>query len=192
MKKLELMQLPYSMEALEPHIGRLTMEFHYGKHHRAYVDNLNRLIQGTKFENMCLEDIIKDSDGSIFNNAAQVWNHDFYWNCLNPENEKMPIGSLHIALEKKYGGIEEFKKQFNLAAMELFGSGWVWLIKNKEGKLEIVKTSNAGNPICEEKHPLLVCDVWEHAYYLDKQNKRADYLEDFWKLVDWQKVSARY
>ena len=104
----------------------------------------------------------------------------------------MPIGNLHIALEKKYGGIEEFKKQFNLAAMELFGSGWVWLIKNKEGKLEIVKTSNAGNPICEEKRPLLVCDVWEHAYYLDKQNKRAEYLEEFWKLVDWKKVSARY
>ncbi len=192
MKTIEFMQLPYPMEALEPHIGKLTMEFHYGKHHKAYFDNLHRLIKGTEFENMTLEEIITKSNGAIFNNAAQVWNHNFYWNCLNPKSEKRPCGNLHSAIEKKFGNFEEFKRIFNLAAMELFGSGWVWLVKNSNEKLEILQTANAGNPICQDKTPLLVCDVWEHAYYLDKQNKRADYLEEFWKIVDWQKVSARY
>lgn len=192
MKRMELTQLPYSMDSLEPHIGRLTMEFHHGKHHRAYIDNLNKLIAGTKFETMSPEEIVKTSDGSIYNNAAQAWNHDFYWNCLSPEGAKEPSGCLVHAMDKKFGGFEEFKKQFTLAAAGLFGSGWVWLVKDEAGKLEIIPTPNAGNPIRETKIPLLVCDVWEHAYYLDKQNRRADYMESFWKVVDWKKVSQRY
>lgn len=192
MKRMELTQLPYSMDALEPHIGRSTMEFHHGKHHRAYIDNLNKLIAGTKFETMSPEEIVKTSDGSIYNNAAQAWNHDFYWNCLSPEGAKEPSGCLVHAMDKKFGGFEEFKRQFTLAALGLFGSGWVWLVKDESGKLEIIPTPNAGNPIRENKIPLLVCDVWEHAYYLDKQNRRADYVESFWKVVDWKKVSQRY
>lgn len=192
MKRMELTQLPYSMEALEPHIGRLTMEFHHGKHHRAYIDNLNKLIAGTKFETMTPEEVIKNSEGSIYNNAAQAWNHDFYWNCLSPEGTKEPSSSLLHAMDKKFGGFDEFKKQFTLSALGLFGSGWVWLVKDEAGKLEIISSPNAGNPIKENKTPLLVCDVWEHAYYLDKQNRRADYVESFWKVVDWKKVSQRY
>jgi Fe-Mn family superoxide dismutase len=192
MKRIDFMQLPYPLEALEPHIVKLTIEFHYGKHHRTYFDNLHRLIIGTEFESMSLEEIVKKSNGAIFNNAAQVWNHNFYWNCMSPQNKNLPSDKLHSAIEKKFGSLEELKRLFKLAAMELFGSGWVWLVKNPNGELEIIQTSNAGNPICQDKTPLLVCDVWEHAYYLDKQNKRADYLEDFWELVDWQKVSARY
>ena len=192
MKRMELTQLPYSMEALEPHIGRLTMEFHHGKHHRAYIDNLNKLIAGTKFETMTPEEIIKNSEGSIYNNAAKAWNHDFYWNCLSPEGTKEPSSGLLHAMDKKFGGFDEFKKQFTLSALGLFGSGWVWLVKDEAGKLEIISSPNAGNPIKENKTPLLVCDVWEHAYYLDKQNRRADYVESFWKVVDWKKVSQRY
>lgn len=192
MKKFELAALPYGLEDLEPHIGRLTMEFHYGKHHQGYVDNLNKLIAGTEFETMSLDEIVKKSSGSIFNNAAQVWNHNFYWNCLSPKSEKQPCGTLHLALGKKFGGFEEFKKQFNLAALSLFGSGWVWLVKDEMGKLEIMQTKNADNPICDRKTPLLVCDVWEHAYYLDKQNRRADYMEEFWQIVDWKAVSEKY
>ncbi len=192
MKKFELAKLPYNLEALEPHIGVSTMEFHYGKHHKAYVDNLNKLIEGTEFEAMCLDEIVKKSSGAIFNNAAQVWNHDFYWNCLCPKAESSPCGCLKLAIEKKFGGLEEFKQEFTKAALGLFGSGWCWLVKDSEGRLEIIQTSNAANPICEGKIPLLVCDVWEHAYYLDRQNRRADYLEEFWKIVDWKKVSSRY
>ena len=192
MKRMELTQLPYSMEALEPHIGRLTMEFHHGKHHRAYIDNLNKLIAGTKFETMTPEEIIKNSEGSIYNNAAQAWNHDFYWNCLSPEGTKEPSSGLLHAMDKKFGGFDEFKKQFTLSALGLFGSGWVWLVKDEAGQLEIISSPNAGNPIRENKTPLLVCDVWEHAYYLDKQNRRADYVESLWKVVDWKKVSQRY
>ncbi len=192
MKKFELAALPYGLEDLQPHIGKSTMECHYGKHHQTYVDNLNKLIAGTEFETMSLDEIVKKSSGGIFNNAAQVWNHNFYWNCLSPKAEKQPCGALHLAIEDKFGGLEEFKKQFNLAALSLFGSGWVWLVKDKMGKLEIVQTKNADNPICEGKTPLLVCDVWEHAYYLDKQNRRADYMESYWQLVDWKAVSERY
>ncbi len=192
MKKIELMHLPFHVNALEPHIGKSTLEFHYGKHHNAYVEKLNKLIEGSNFEKMTLDEIVKNSDGVIFNNAAQVWNHNFYWNCLSPENKKGPMGSLKIAIEKEYGNFENFKSRFNAAAMELFGSGWVWLVKNEEGKLEIIKTANAGNPICEDKIPLLVCDVWEHAYYLDRQNRRAEYLEHFWELANWENISERY
>ena len=173
MKKFELMQLPYSLEALEPHIGKLTMEYHYGKHYRTYLDNLNKLIAGTAF-------------------AAQVFNHEFYWKSLAPDSDKEPSGGLLLALEKKFGTFEELKRQFTLSAMSVFGSGWVWLVKTQSGKLEIVQTANADTPICQDQTPLLVCDVWEHAYYIDKQNRRADYLDAWWKVVDWKAVSLRY
>lgn len=192
MKKFEPTKLPYKMEDLAPHIGKSTMEYHYGKHHKAYADNLNKLMVGTEFEEMCLDDIVKKSKGAIFNNAAQVWNHDFYWNCLSPNPQSQPCGCLHLAIEKKFGGFEQFKQEFTKAALGLFGSGWCWLVKDSEGKLEIIQSSNAANPICENKIPLLVCDVWEHAYYLDRQNRRADYLEAFWNIVDWKTVSKRY
>ncbi len=192
MKRFELTKLPYNLEDLEPCISKMTMEYHYGKHHKAYVDNLNRLIEGTEFEQMSLEDIVRKSKGAVFNNAAQVWNHDFYWNCLCPKSDSKPCGCLLIAIEKTYGSIETFKQEFSKTALGVFGSGWCWLVKDSQGKLEIIPTSNAANPICEGKTPLLVCDVWEHAYYLDKQNRRADYLDSFWNLVDWKSVSKRY
>ena len=192
MKKFELMQLPYSLEALEPHIGKLTMEYHYGKHYRTYLDNLNKLIAGTAFEQMSLEEIVKKSTGATFNNAAQVFNHEFYWKSLAPDSDKEPSGGLLLALEKKFGTFEELKRQFTLSAMSVFGSGWVWLVKTQSGKLEIVQTANADTPICQYQTPLLVCDVWEHAYYIDKQNRRADYLDAWWKVVDWKTVSLRY
>ena len=192
MKKFELMQLPYSLEALEPHIGKLTMEYHYGKHYRTYLDNLNKLIAGTAFEQMSLEEIVKKSTGATFNNAAQVFNHEFYWKSLAPDSDKEPSGGLLLALEKKFGTFEELKRQFTLSAMSVFGSGWVWLVKTQSGKLEIVQTANADTTIRQDQTPLLVCDVWEHAYYIDKQNRRADYLDAWWKVVDWKAVSLRY
>ena len=192
MKKFELMQLPYSLEALEPHIGKLTMEYHYGKHYRTYLDNLNKLIAGTAFEQMSLEEIVKKSTGATFNTAAQVFNHAFTGNSLAPDSDKEPSGGLLLALEKKFGTFEELKRQFTLSAMSVFGSGWVWLVKTQSGKLEIVQTANADTPICQDQTPLLVCDVWEHAYYIDKQNRRADYLDAWWKVVDWKAVSLRY
>ena len=162
------------------------------KHHQTYVDNLNKLIIGTEFENSTLEEIVLKSSGGIFNNAAQVWNHTFYWNCLTPKSNFKPEGKLLDAIEKEFGSYEEFKEKFTNSAVTLFGSGWAWLVKNKEGKLEIVQTSNAENPIRQDKTPLLVCDVWEHAYYIDKQNRRPAYLESFWNLVDWKKVEERF
>ncbi|MFW5793713.1 MAG: superoxide dismutase [Bacteroidota bacterium] len=187
----ELPALPFDKNALEPHISQKTIEFHYGKHHQAYVNKLNGLIKGTKFENSPLEDIIKNSDGGVFNNAAQIWNHTFYWNCLSPMGGGFPEGKLMEVIEENFGSFEKFKENFSDAAATLFGSGWVWLVKNKEGKLEIIKESNAGNPITKGLTPLLTCDVWEHAYYLDYQNKRPDYIDAFWELVDWEKVASQ-
>lgn len=192
MSKFTLPAFPFAHDALEPHISKTTIEFHYGKHHQTYVDNLNKLIIGTEFENSSLEDIVLKSSGGIFNNAAQVWNHTFYWNCLTPKSNLKPDGKLLDAIEKEFGSLDEFKEKFTNAAVTLFGSGWAWLVKNKEGKLEIVQTSNAENPIRQDKTPLLVCDVWEHAYYIDKQNRRPAYLESFWNLVDWKKVEERF
>lgn len=192
MSKFTLPAFPFAQDALEPHISKTTIEFHYGKHHQTYVDNLNKLIIGTEFENSTLEEIVLKSSGGIFNNAAQVWNHTFYWNCLTPKSNLKPEGKLLDAIEKEFGSYEEFKEKFTNAAVTLFGSGWAWLVKNKEGKLEIVQTSNAENPIRQDKTPLLVCDVWEHAYYIDKQNRRPAYLESFWNLVDWKKVEERF
>ena len=187
----ELPKLPYALDALEPYISKRTIEYHYGKHHQAYVNNLNKLIAGTGFENASLEEIVRKAGGGIFNNGAQVWNHTFYWNCLKPLGGGEPFGPLADALLKNFGSFGEFREKFSTAAATLFGSGWVWLIKKEDDSLEIVQESNAGNPLKNGANPLLTCDVWEHAYYLDKQNVRPDYIADFWKLIDWSAVAGR-
>lgn len=188
----ELPKLPYENNALEPYISEKTIEFHYGKHHQAYVTNVNNLIQGTTFENASLEEIIMKADGGIFNNGAQVWNHTFYFMQFDPQGCKEPKDELKVAIDSKFGSFETFKEEFTKAAATLFGSGWAWLVKNENGELEIVQTSNAGNPLRDGKHPLLTCDVWEHAYYIDKKNLRPKYIEDFWKIVDWKIISERF
>jgi len=186
-----LPELPYPMDALEPVISKRTLEFHYGKHHQAYVNNLNNLIAGTPFEEDSLEEIIQKSDGGIYNNAAQVWNHTFYWNCLSPDGGGEPGGKLAAEINQFFGSFDGFKEQFSKAAATLFGSGWAWLVKDAYGNLDIVQTSNADCPLSKGLTPLMTCDVWEHAYYLDKQNARPAYIEDFWKLVDWKAVKER-
>ncbi len=190
--KFELPPLPWAADALEPIISAKTIEFHYGKHHQAYVNNLNNLLPGSPFENAPLEQIVVEAEGGIFNNAAQVWNHTFYWNCLTPQGGGQPTGDLMDAIVRDFGSFEEFQKQFTQAAATLFGSGWAWLSADEDGKLIISQEPNAGNPMRKGLEPLLTCDVWEHAYYLDKQNRRPDYIADFWKLVDWDAVSERY
>jgi superoxide dismutase, Fe-Mn family len=184
--------LPYAKNALEPYISAQTLEFHHGKHHQAYVNNVNNLIAGTPFENASLEEIISKADGGIFNNGAQVFNHTFYFEQFSPNGCNEPKNELKAALETNFGSMESFYEQFNKAAATLFGSGWAWLVKTADGKLEIVQTSNAGCPIRDGKTPLLTCDVWEHAYYLDKQNLRPKYIEDFWKVLDWKVISERF
>ena len=186
----KLPELPYAKDALAPHISAETIEYHYGKHHKAYVDNLNKLIPGTEFENMPLEDIIKKATGGVFNNAAQVWNHTFYWNCLSPKGSGAPTGALAQAIEKAFGSFDKFKEQFANAGMTRFGSGWAWLVKNADGSLTIESTGNADNPMKDGKKPLLTCDVWEHAYYIDYRNARAKYIEAFWNIVNWDFVTA--
>ncbi|MDA8382568.1 MAG: superoxide dismutase [Fe] [Betaproteobacteria bacterium] len=188
----KLPELPYAMDALQPHISRETLEYHYGKHHQAYVNNLNNLVKGTEYETQGLEDIIKKSSGGIFNNAAQVWNHTFYWNCLAPNGGGAPTGSVARAIEAKFGSFEEFKKQFTQTAVTLFGSGWAWLVKNPDGSLELMATGNAGTPMSANKTALLTCDVWEHAYYIDYRNARAGYVEHFWNLVNWDFVATNF
>ncbi|HFD80838.1 MAG TPA: superoxide dismutase [Fe] [Gammaproteobacteria bacterium] len=186
----ELPPLPYEMNALEPHISAETLEYHYGKHHQTYVTNLNKLIEGTEFENASLEDIIKKADGGIFNNAAQVWNHTFYWNCLSPNGGGEPSGALADAINQAFGSFDAFKEKFSTSAVTNFGSGWTWLVRNKDDGLEIVNTSNAGNPMVDGHTPLLTCDVWEHAYYIDYRNARPKYVEAFWNLVNWDFVAG--
>jgi Fe-Mn family superoxide dismutase len=188
----ELPKLPYANNALEPYISEKTIEFHYGKHHQTYVTNLNNLVPGTEFENATLEEIVLKSTGGIFNNGAQVWNHTFYFMQFAPDGCKEPKDALKAAIEKKFGTFEVFKEEFAKASVTLFGSGWSWLVVNAAGELEIVQTGNAGNPLRDGKKPLLTCDVWEHAYYIDKQNLRAKYVEDFWKIVDWKVISERF
>jgi Fe-Mn family superoxide dismutase len=185
----QLSELPYAEDALAPHISAETIEYHYGKHHRAYVDNINRLITGTEFEKMSLEEIIQKSSGGIFNNAAQVWNHTFYWNCLSPNGGGEPTGELANYINKQFGSFTQLKENFTNAAVTLFGSGWAWLVKNSDGSLSIETTSNAGNPLKDGKKPLLTCDVWEHAYYIDYRNARAKYIEAFWDLINWEFVA---
>ena len=185
---IELPKLPYKRDALEPHISQRTIDFHYGQHHAGYVKNLNNLIENSRFENMSLEDIIKNSEGSIFNNAAQVWNHTFYWNCMTPDIDSMPQAQLLKIIERDFGSFENFKHLFIKQAATLFGSGWLWLVKNDNGKLLLMQTSNAETPLTHEGlKPLLTCDVWEHAYYLDYQNRRADFIDVFINnLANWQ------
>ena len=187
----ELPKLPYALNALEPYISQRTLEFHYGKHHQVYVTNLNKLITGTEFENLSLEDIIKKGAGGIFNNGAQVWNHTFYWNCMKPNGGNEPTGKLADAINKNFGSFADFKDKFSTAAATLFGSGWAWLVKKPDGSLEITQESNAGNPLRSNLGPLMTCDVWEHAYYLDKQNLRPGYIADFFNLIDWDAVAGR-
>lgn len=186
----ELPKLPYALDALEPHISKETLEYHYGKHHQTYVTSLNNLVKGTDLENKSLEEIIKSTDGGIFNNAAQVWNHTFYWNCLAPNAGGAPTGKIADAINKAFGSFEEFKKQFNDAAAKNFGSGWTWLVKKADGSVAIVNTSNAATPVSGADKPLLTVDVWEHAYYIDYRNARVKYLEEFWALVNWSFVEA--
>ncbi|WP_333839384.1 superoxide dismutase [Pelomicrobium sp.] len=185
--------LPYPMDALEPHISRETLEYHYGKHHQAYVTNLNNLIQGTAFEKLSLEQIVKEAPaGAIFNNAAQVWNHTFYWNSLSPQGGGEPSGKLAEAVRNKWGSFEAFKEAFSKAAVGNFGSGWTWLVKKADGTLDIVNTSNAQTPLTGPDIPLLTCDVWEHAYYIDYRNRRPDYVGAFWKIVNWEFASKNF
>lgn len=184
--------LPYDMEALAPHISRETLEFHYGKHHQAYATNLNNLIKGTEFENFSLEDIIRKSSGVIFNNAAQIWNHTFYWKSLSPAGGGKPSGALAAAIERKWGSVEAFQEAFTKSAIGNFGSGWTWLVRKPDGAVDIVNTSNAATPLTGADQPLLTCDVWEHAYYVDYRNRRPDYVAAFWKLVNWEFAAQNF
>ena len=184
--------LPYAMDALAPTISQETLEFHYGKHHKAYVDNLNNLIKGGEFENSSLEEIVKKSSGGIFNNSAQVWNHTFYWNSLSPNGGGAPTGALADAINAKWGSFDNFKAEFSKTAVTTFGSGWAWLVKTPAGELELVSTSNAATPLTTDNKALLTCDVWEHAYYIDYRNARPKYVESFWNLVNWDFVAANF
>jgi len=177
--------LPYALDALAPHISKETLEYHYGKHHQTYVTNLNNLIKGTEFESLSLEDIIKKSSGGIFNNAAQVWNHTFYWHSLSPKGGKEPSGDLAKAIVTHFGSFDAFKEKFSEAAVTTFGSGWAWLVQDDKGDLSVINTSNAATPMTSGLKALLTCDVWEHAYYIDYRNARADYVKAFWSLVNW-------
>lgn len=183
-------QLPYAAEALAPHMSKETIDYHYGKHLQTYVDNLNRLIEGTPFEQMTLEDIVKKSEGALFNNAAQTWNHAFFFLSFTPTPTPMPQ-DLSDILAKEFGSVENFKDEFTKASLGLFGSGWVWLSIDQAGKLHISAESNAGNPLKHDLTPLLCIDVWEHSYYIDYRNRRADYIKEFWQIVDWNKVAER-
>lgn len=185
-------RLPYSLSDLEPVISATTIDFHYGKHEQAYIDNLNRLIDGTEYQDMALEAIIRNSEGALFNNASQAWNHIFYFFQFSPSGFKGPGGKLAEQLISQFGSVEEFKTKFEEAGVSLFGSGWVWLSADESGKLYITQGGNAGNPMTEGLRPLLVFDVWEHAYYLDYQNRRAEYLKKLWDIVDWEVIEERY
>ena len=190
--KFEKVALPYATDALEPVISKQTIELHYGKHHQAYVDNLNKLIVDTKFENADLETIVKESDGAIFNNAGQHLNHNLYFTSFKANGGGEPSGGLSTAINDQFGSFEKFKEEFNAAGVGVFGSGWVWLAKDDSGKLSIEKEGNAGNPVTKGLTPILGFDVWEHSYYLDYQNRRADHLKEIWNIIDWEVVSARY
>lgn len=184
--------LPFEKTALAPVMSGETLEYHYGKHHQAYVDNLNKLIPGTEFEKMSLEDIIKKAKGGIFNNAAQVWNHTFFWNCLSPNGGGEPKGALAEAVNKSFGSFQNFRDKFSQTAITQFGSGWGWLVRNSDGSLDVMSTGNAGTPMTEGKKALLTVDVWEHAYYIDYRNARPKFVENFWKLVNWDFVTKNF
>jgi Fe-Mn family superoxide dismutase len=188
----ELPNLPYKPDALSPFLSAETIEFHYGKHHQAYVNNLNGLVPGTEFENSDLESIIKKAEGPVFNNAAQTWNHTFYFESFSKDGRKVPVGPLADAINKSFGTFESFKGLFTKSAATLFGSGWVWLAIKDDGTLQILQESNAGNPLRKGLKPLLTCDIWEHAYYIDYRNRRPDYIKSFWEIIDWNVISKRY
>lgn len=188
---IELPALPYDRTALEPHISAETIDYHYSKHHQTYVTNLNNLIAGTEFESADLEAIVRKSQGGLFNNAAQVWNHTFYWNCLKPNGGGAPTGKLAEAIDAAFGSFEAFKAEFTKTAIGTFGSGWAWLVQRPDGSLALVSTSNAATPLTGADKPLLTCDVWEHAYYVDYRNARPKYVEAFWNLVNWDFVAAQ-
>ncbi len=188
---IELPALPYARDALAPHISAETIDYHYGKHHQAYVTNLNNLIKGTEFESMDLVAIIKKSQGGMFNNAAQIWNHTFYWNSLSPKGGGEPTGKLADAIKKTFGSFAQFKDDFSKTAVGTFGSGWAWLVQRADGGLGLVSTSNAATPITGSDRPLLTCDVWEHAYYIDYRNARPKYVEAFWNLANWEFAASQ-
>jgi len=190
---IQLSDLPYARDALAPHISEETIDYHYGKHHQAYVNNLNAAIEGTDLANASLEDIIRSSEGGQFNNAAQVWNHTFYWNSLSPNGGGAPNGDLASAIDGAFGSFDEFKTKFTASAGGNFGSGWTWLVKNADGDLEILNTGNAGTPVTDSSvTPLLTVDVWEHAYYVDYRNARPEYLKNFWEIVNWEFAANNY
>ncbi len=189
----ELPALPYELDALEPHISKETLEYHHGKHHQAYVNNLNNLLPSSEFDGMALEEIIRQSSAGIFNNAAQIWNHTFYWHSLSPNSNGAPNGTLAEAINKTFGSFDEFKQRFTKSAVSLFGSGWCWLVRTANGSLDIVNTANAQTPITDASlTPLFTCDVWEHAYYVDVRNARPKYLENFWNLVNWDFAQSNF
>ncbi|WP_026375508.1 superoxide dismutase [Aestuariibacter salexigens] len=189
----ELPALPYEKNALEPHISAETLEFHYGKHHATYVTKLNGLVEGTDMANMSLEEVVKNSEGGVFNNAAQIWNHTFYWNSLSPNGGGEPTGALADAINAKWGSFDEFKAAFNDKAVNNFGSSWTWLVKTADGGLDIVNTSNAATPLTDEGvTPLMTVDLWEHAYYIDYRNLRPKYMEGFWSLVNWDFAAENF
>ena len=181
----ELPKLPYDLTALQPHISKETLEYHHGKHHNAYVTKLNAAIEGTEYASLSLEDIIKKSDGGVFNNAAQIWNHTFYWNCLSPKGGGAPSGAVGDAIAGEWGSFDKFKEEFSAKAAGNFGSGWTWLVQKSDGKVAIVNTDDAQTPMTSGQKALLTLDVWEHAYYIDYRNARPDYIKAFWHLVNW-------
>jgi Fe-Mn family superoxide dismutase len=189
MMEHKLPDLPYAIDALAPHISKETLEYHHGKHHAAYVTNLNKLIADTEFKDASLEEIIKGASGGIFNNAAQVWNHTFYWHSLSPQGGGAPSGVVADALGKAFGSVDAFKEEFTKLAITTFGSGWAWLVQRDDGSLGLVSTQNAGTPMTDGHQALLTCDVWEHAYYVDYRNARPKYVEAFWKLVNWDHIA---
>lgn len=189
---VSLPQLPYALDALEPSISKNTLEFHYLKHHQGYVNKLNGMIENSEFANMSLEDIILKSEGGIFNNAAQIWNHTFYFFQFTPDGSSKIGDALAKQINSTFGSMDEMIEKFTAQAMSLFGSGWTWLVVNEQGKLEIINTANANTPLTSKQTPLLVCDVWEHAYYLDRQNLRNAYIENFWKIIDWEVITERF
>ncbi|NBT78450.1 MAG: superoxide dismutase [Fe] [Betaproteobacteria bacterium] len=184
--------LPYAIDALQPHMSKETLEFHHGKHHQTYVTNLNNLVKGTEFEQASLVDIVKRSSGPVFNNAAQIWNHTFFWNCLTPTTSGHPSGALAAAIDAKWGSLAAFQEAFTKSALGNFGSGWTWLVKKADGSVDIANTSNAATPLSGADVPLLTCDVWEHAYYIDHRNRRPDFLAAFWKLTNWTFAEHNY
>ena len=187
-----LPELPYEKDALKPFISEETLQYHYGKHHQGYVDKLNGLLPGSRFEDADLISMIKNAEGGIFNNAAQVWNHTFYFETFSADGRREPAGELAEAINASFGSFEKFKEEFGASAAGLFGSGWAWLVKNNNGSLSIVQKANAENPLSDGLKPLLTCDVWEHAYYIDYRNKRPEYIKSFWEIIDWDIIASRY